>query len=249
MNERRMPDARAARLRRQWDRRTTRWDHDVFASPAFALLRERLLVAAAPENHDRCVDLGAGTGFLTLALAPQVSFTVAVDISPDMLAVLRGRARQCRVHDVSAIVADIARFELAPNSVDLVVSSYALHHLTDRQKADLLRRVRTWLRPGGRIVIADMMFGRGSSRRDRKILRAKVARMLRKGPGGLLRIAKNIGRFGLRIGSDRPVPPEFWMAAMRDAGFIDIEQEPVVAEACVVFGRTPTCLDATESGG
>ena len=240
MNEQRVSDTRTAKTRRQWDSRTTRWDHDVFASPTFALLRERLLVAASPKSHDRCVDLGAGTGFLTLALAPQVSFTLAVDISPDMLAVLHSRACESRVRNVSAVVADLARFDLAPNSVDLVVSSYALHHLTDRQKIDLLLRSRAWLRPGGRIVIADMMFGRGGSRRDRKILRAKVARMVRKGPGGLVRIVKNVGRFGLRIGSDRPVPPEFWMAAMRDAGFIDVEQEPAVAEACVVFGRAPT---------
>lgn len=239
MTERRMSAARTAVLRRQWDRRTTSWDRDVFASPSFALLRERLLVAAAPVDHDRCVDLGAGTGFLTLALAPHVSFAVAVDISPDMLAVLRSRATRSRVHNVSAIVADLARFDLVPNSVDLVVSNYALHHLTDRQKADLLSRIRTWLRPGGRVVIADMMFGRGGSRRDRKILRTKVAGMLRKGPGGLWRIAKNLGRFGLRVGSDRPVPPEFWTAAMRDVGFVDIKQELVVAEACVVFGRAP----------
>ena len=75
------------------------------------------------------MDLGAGSGCLTLALAHQVSFAVAVDISPDMLAVLRSRANRSRVHKVSAIVADLARFDLAPNSVDLVVSSYMTRYL------------------------------------------------------------------------------------------------------------------------
>ena len=44
--------------------------------------------------------------------------------------------------------------------------------------------------PGGRLVIADMMFGRGGSRRGRAILRQKVAALAAKGVGGWWHIAK-----------------------------------------------------------
>jgi SAM-dependent methyltransferase len=240
VTEARMSAARTAVLRRRWTSRATSWDHHVFASANFALLRDRLLIDAAPSEHDRCVDLGAGTGFVTLAIAPKVSSVLAVDVAHEMLAILRRQATCTPLGNVSAVVADLATFDLAPHSVDLVVSNYALHHLTDRDKAELLNRINVWLRPGGRVVIADMMFGRGGSVRDREILRTNVRSMLRKGPGGVWRIAKNLGRFGLRLGSERPVPPEFWTAAMRDAGFVDIAKRCVVAEACIVTARVPT---------
>src|ERR1700694_3332146 len=119
MTEARVSAARTAVQRRRWARRATSWDHHVFASPAFALVREQLLVAAAPVEHDRCVDLGAGTGFVTLAIAPKVSSVVAVDIAHEMLAILRLQATRTQLDNVSAIVSDLARFDLAPHSIDL----------------------------------------------------------------------------------------------------------------------------------
>ncbi len=41
------------------------------------------------------------------------------------------------------------KFWLPPASVDLVVSSYALHHLADADKQALVARAARWLRPGG----------------------------------------------------------------------------------------------------
>ena len=118
---------------------------------------------------------------------------------------------------MSTEVSDLRQFHLPPASVDLVVSSYALHHLQDPDKRALVARAARWLRPGGRLVIADMMFGRGGSRRDRDILRQKVIALAAKEPGGWWRIAKNLTRYGLGVGDEHPAAPEFWQAALRDA--------------------------------
>jgi hypothetical protein len=85
-------------------------------------------------------------------------------------------------------------------------------------------------------VIADMMFGRGASQRDREILRKKAAAFAAKGPAGWWRIAKNLGRYGLGVGHEHPATPEFWQLALRDAGFTDVRFESVVAEAGIVSG-------------
>jgi len=184
----------------------------------------------------RAVDLGAGTGFLTLALAGEVDEVVAVDVSPVMADALALHAAEWGLDNVRCLVADLALLDLPAASVDLIVSNYALHHLRDADKAALVRRAYRWLRPGGRLVIADMMFGRGGSARDRQILRLKLSTMLRMGPGGLWRVVKNLVRFGLRVGADRPVPPEFWVDALNAAGFVGVASRPIVAEAIVVTG-------------
>ena len=79
-----------------------------------------------------------------------------------------------------------------------------------------------WLRPGGRLVIGDMMFGRGGDARDREIIGSKLALLVRKGPGGWWRIVKNGGRYVLRF-QERPVSMSAWAAMLNKAGLADVE--------------------------
>ena len=60
-------------------------------------------------------------------------------------------------------------------------------------------RGQQWLRPGGRLIVADMMFGRGGTSEDRAIIRSKVCALARKGIGGWWRIAKNSYRYLVRV--------------------------------------------------
>ena len=226
-------------LERQWDKRVEQWHSHVTSAAAFEKVLAGLLDMAAPRPADACVDLGAGTGFVTTALAPKVSSVLAVDISAAMARSLAEHAAEAGLANVSTEVADLSGFDMAPASTDLIVSSYALHHLADADKRALVARSLPWLRPGGRLVIADMMFGRGGSQRDRQILHQKVVALAAKGPGGWWRIAKNLARYGLGVGQEHPATPEFWQAALRDAGFTDVVFEPVVAEAGIVRGVRP----------
>jgi ubiquinone/menaquinone biosynthesis C-methylase UbiE len=223
-------------LARIWDRRVAEWHTHVTSTSGFDQLRARLLAISAPEPGDACVDLGAGTGFVALALAPLVGSVLAVDISPVMVESLAARAVQAGSRNIRTAVADLRTFRLPSASVDLVVSSYALHHLRDDDKRTLAAEAARWLRPRGRIVIADMMFGRGATRRDREILREKATAFAARGPAGWWRIAKNLARYGLGVGHEHPATPQFWQLALRDAGFTDVRFEPVVAEAGIVSG-------------
>jgi ubiquinone/menaquinone biosynthesis C-methylase UbiE len=224
-------------LARIWDRRVAGWHTHVTSTSGFDKVRDRLLAISDPGPADACVDLGAGTGFVALALAPLVDSVLAVDISSVMTASLAAQATQAGLRNVRTEVADLRTFRLPTASVDLVVSSYALHHLRDEDKRTLAAEAARWLRPGGRIVVADMMFGRGATQRDREILREKATAFALRGPAGWWRIAKNLARYGLGIGHEHPAAPQFWQLALRDADFTDVCFEPVVAEAGIVSGK------------
>lgn len=109
-----------------------------------------ILVEHVPPAPRRVLDLGTGDGFL-LALVREARpgiTGVAVDFSAEMLA--RARDRFGAADDVTIVEHDLDRPLPADwGSFDLVVSSYAVHHLADERKRALYGEVRGLLEPGG----------------------------------------------------------------------------------------------------
>jgi tRNA (cmo5U34)-methyltransferase len=69
-----------------------------------------------------------------------------LDAARDSLPPARVELRVGRIED-----------ELPDGSFDLVASALCVHHLDANEKADLFRRVRAVLAPGGRFVLADVV--------------------------------------------------------------------------------------------
>ena len=227
-----------ARQQRFWTRRAASWDHGAANNPGLVKVVARVLLEADPAPDTRAVDLGCGSGQVTLALAKRCASVLGVDVSEKMIALLLANAEAEGVRNVSGRAVPIERLGLEDCSVDLIVSNYAMHHLRDRDKQVAVNEAARWLRPGGRLVVGDMMFGRGGDARDREIIGSKLALLLRKGPGGWWRIAKNAGRYLIRF-QERPVSMSAWAAMFKRAGLTQVEALPVVNEAAVVKGTKP----------
>jgi ubiquinone/menaquinone biosynthesis C-methylase UbiE len=222
----------AIRMQRTlWSGRAQRWDEQgsVQLGKVVDAVLERCPVLAGAV----VLDLGCGSGQVTLPIARDAAHVLAVDVSAEAIKMLEERARREGISNIQGLAQPIETLELEPESVDLVVSNYALHHLRDADKEDALARAYRWLRPGGRLVIGDMMFGRGSDRRDREIIKSKIRALAARGPAGWWRIVKNVGRFGLRF-QEKPLTAGAWETIARRAGFTDVTISPVVAEACVM---------------
>ncbi len=106
-------------------------------------------------RQDVVVDLGCGTGQLTLPMARRVRAVVGVDPEPDMLRRARQAARDLAVPGVSWMLGadtDIPalRALLGDNSVAAVTVGQALHWM---EHASLFRAVIPLLRPGGGIAV------------------------------------------------------------------------------------------------
>jgi ubiquinone/menaquinone biosynthesis C-methylase UbiE len=211
-------------------------------SPGFQALRDEIIAAAQPQADDRVLDVGAGTGLLTLALASAVEGVWALDVSDSMCDYLKAESARLGLEHVDVIRANATSVPLPSASVDLVVSNYCFHHLRDSDKDLALAELRRVLRPGGRLVFADMMFRVGIvDRRNRAVVGSLIRRLLRRGPAGILRIAKNAFRY-LTGRWEQPAEVEWWQGALERAGFTNITVQALEHEGGIAFARCPADL-------
>ncbi|GAA1537432.1 class I SAM-dependent methyltransferase [Kribbella lupini] len=94
----------------------------------------------------RVADLGCGEGELAVRLASSGASVIAVDASTSMLSQAVEHPR------IRYLQADLAQLDLPGASLDLVVSSLALHYVEDF--AGLVGRIARWLVPGGQFVFS-----------------------------------------------------------------------------------------------
>src|SRR3989304_4769098 len=109
----------------------------------------------------RALDLGAGTAYFTarfLEAYPRAK-VVAVDGAEAMLDLAKARLGSAgeSVDFRAGGFRDLRALVPAPESFDVVYSSYALHHLDRRAKTAVVRAVWPLLRPGGWFVNADII--------------------------------------------------------------------------------------------
>lgn len=104
------------------------------------------------------VDMGAGTGTFALAAAEYCRRVIAVDVSAQMLDVLRRKIEASQMASVEAVEAGFLSYEHVGEPADIVYSRHALHHLPDFWKALALKRVRDMMRPGGVFMLRDLIF-------------------------------------------------------------------------------------------
>lgn len=132
---------------------------DDFYGTAVEVAAPPLRRALASGRTPTVLDLGAGTGLLSILLGaavPGVRATL-LDGAPAMLAVAEGQlGRRGVPHET--VVADLTA-PLPAGPYDAVVSALAIHHLDDGGKRDLYRRIRQVLVPGGVFVNAEQVAG------------------------------------------------------------------------------------------
>ncbi len=131
------------------------------AVPRYQEMTERLL-DYLPENAQNILELGCGTGNLSLRLAgkyPIASITF-VDAAPEMIDLTRTRMAESHPQAAKLATFISSRFEdllLQPNSFDVITSCISLHHVQD--KASLYLQLFKWLKPGGTFRFADQLRG------------------------------------------------------------------------------------------
>lgn len=209
------------------------WHHHLLTASASAALSAEVWLRAAPRSQDRCIDLGAGVGMLTVPLSREVAEMVAVEPSKALAARLAARAREHGASEIRMETVPITELVMPRQSCDLVVSGLALHHCENAEKRALVARALRWLRPGGRLVIADLMPERKGSAGRRGF------RLGGPDSSGRGRLDRSAGRFipsTLHALRETTATGSFWAEAFEDAGFKTMGHRQPLPGIGVVWG-------------
>ena len=132
--------------------RSAIYDHDDSGGRARATLTK-----LGVQPGWRVADIGCGTGTLACEAAKMGAEVHAVDIAPAMLALAEIQARDSKVA-IKTQSAGLLSFAFEPDTFDLIVSEFTLHHLPDFWKAVALSRMLRALKPGGTLFLRDIVF-------------------------------------------------------------------------------------------
>lgn len=109
------------------------------------------------KENARVLDIGFGTGVLTSKLYDHGHQIDGIDFSSQMIALA-----QPKMPDANLVEWDITNGlpeDIQAKKYDYIVSTYALHHLTDNEKGQFIQMLLPMLKEEGKILIGDIAFG------------------------------------------------------------------------------------------
>jgi ubiquinone/menaquinone biosynthesis C-methylase UbiE len=185
-----------------WERAAPGYDRVARGLLGRPLPRMVQLTADGVSGAGAVLEVAAGTGLLTAAIAPRVERVVATDYADNMLVVLRERMKRAGISNVETARRDIYALGYPPGSFDAVVAGNVLHLVPDLDGA--VQALCHVLRPGGTLIAPT--YAHDETLRSKVLSRLFAAFMVmhRRFTAGSLRDA--LGRHGVRIARSETIP-------------------------------------------
>lgn len=117
---------------------------------------DELLKNVSPKHDWKAMELGAGTGLIGLQILPLVGKVVFEDTSESMLNILKQKLTG--EENIEILHGEVSDYK--NRDIDLIFSSMAFHHIEDIEGT--IQHLSTITKPGGLVVIADLVTEDGS---------------------------------------------------------------------------------------
>src|ERR1051325_1297997 len=134
-------------IRRDFDRvalvSDERWDHNAHYHAH--------LLSQIPERCGEILEVGCGTGTFARLLAERAEKVLAIDLSPRMIRLAKERSRSHA--NIEFLEGDVMAQRFSDEQFDCVATLTTLHHLP---LEEILKKVRSALKPGGLFVCLDL---------------------------------------------------------------------------------------------
>jgi ubiquinone/menaquinone biosynthesis C-methylase UbiE len=135
-----------------WNKLAANYDTQTLQTfkQAYALSIRKACDVLSPQ--DRVLEIGCGTGIMTLGVAPHVKAVVATDIAPAMIAVAQNKAARRGVTNVEFYTYDGYALPYEPQTFEAVLLFNVLHFV--KEPARILQEAHRLLKPSGYLISA-----------------------------------------------------------------------------------------------
>jgi SAM-dependent methyltransferase len=114
------------------------------------------------------IDVACGPGTFTRPLAARVRRAIGVDLTPAMIEKARAETARTPLINIEFVCADVDSLPFEDGVAGIVCCGYAIHHMDHPARA--LSELARVLRPGGRMVITDIIVPTGSDAEHRNAI-------------------------------------------------------------------------------
>jgi len=131
-------------------------DNNEYPFAGYKKVMNSIYSAVMKKSPANVLDIGIGTGTLALKLYEGGNTITGVDFSDEMLSIAKPKMPEANFYQF-----DFAQGlppEMAEMKYDFIISTYALHHLTDSLKITFIKSLLNHLNDGGSILIGDIGF-------------------------------------------------------------------------------------------
>ncbi len=111
-----------------------------------------------PDTDCNILEIGVGTGAFIRLASTKCLNAVGIDISPVMLKYAESKNREAGLTNIELKNAGFLTYDYPKQFFDGIVSGLAFHHLPDVWKAVALKKIHASLKPGGRLILVDVVF-------------------------------------------------------------------------------------------
>ncbi len=115
------------------------------------------MIVEDAKNSINLLEIGAGTGILSLDLSNFIPSITATDLSQKMIDIAADKAEKKSVRNISFSVEDVCALRFPDNSFDTVVASNVMHLLFEPDIA--IREIQRVIRPRGSVIIPTYCHG------------------------------------------------------------------------------------------
>lgn len=131
--------------------------------PVRTIVRNDTVLAVRQREPSVVFDVGCGTGQALIELSPSIRLGFGIDVSHRMIDVARKKVAETGARNLEFRFGSFLDFENGKvyddaGKPDVVMATYALHHLSQDEKRRVLAAVSSVLNENGAIVLGDLMF-------------------------------------------------------------------------------------------
>lgn len=151
-----------------FNERAATWDADAGRVKIAASVTEAIRQSIPLTKNMTAMDFGCGSGLVTLGIQPHVGRIDALDVSDQMIEVLRRKISEQAIQTIFPQIIAIDYHDFGQDRYDLIFSSMSMHHVEDYHR--LLEQFFLALKLGGYLAVADLITESGDFHSDNSVV-------------------------------------------------------------------------------